>query len=285
MLSHDPKLDDPALQVALTSPAFYVGALGSRKTQRARLERLRNNGLPEAALGRLRGPAGLPIGGKGAGEIALSMLAEIVATRRAEPQEPRVGAVVLAAGMSRRAGSTNKLLHPFEGEPMIRRVVRTVLATGVNPCCVVVGHDATRVREVLDGFPITFVHNPEFAEGMGTSIAAGIQAIARERVDAAFIVLGDMPMVRVEDLECLRASYCTSTQHLIIAPVAGQGANRRLGNPVLWPRRYFAQLARLRGNTGAKRILQEVPGAVLQVPIDHPGVHIDVDTLPVVTQL
>lgn len=279
MLSHDPKLDDPALHVALNSPAFYVGALGSRKTQRARLERLRAAGLPSEALRRLRGPAGLPIGGKGAAEIALSMLAEVVATRRAAPGLPTVAAVVLAAGMSKRAGSKNKLLHPVAGEPMIRRVVRTVLAAGVDPCYVVVGHGAEDIRRALKQLPVSFVDNPKFAEGMGTSIAAGVGALSNQ-VDAALIVLGDMPKLRAEDLERLCAAHAASTRHLIIAPEAGQGANRRLGNPVLWPRRYFAELAALAGDTGAKRLLQQAVGAALRVPIDHEGVLFDVDRLP-----
>ncbi|WP_419556472.1 XdhC family protein [Roseomonas haemaphysalidis] len=81
-LTHDPKLDDPALEVALRSPAFYVGALGSRKTHAKRLDRLREAGLDEAALARIAAPVGLNIGAVTAPEIALSVLAQIVARRR-----------------------------------------------------------------------------------------------------------------------------------------------------------------------------------------------------------
>jgi xanthine dehydrogenase accessory factor len=81
-LTHDPKLDDPALDRALKSPAFYIGALGSRKTHAARLQRLRALGHDEAALARIRGPVGLAIEAVTAPEIALSILAEIVAVRR-----------------------------------------------------------------------------------------------------------------------------------------------------------------------------------------------------------
>ncbi|MEX1364960.1 MAG: XdhC family protein [Nannocystaceae bacterium] len=280
MLTHDEKLDDPALRVALGSDAFYVGALGSRKTQRARLERLRDGGLTEAALRRLRGPAGIPIGGKGAGEIALSILAEIVATRRARVDAAgRVGAIVLAAGSSRRAGDVNKLLHEIEGEPMVRRVVRTVLESGADPCIVVLGHEATRVRAALQELPVQFVVNESFADGMGTSVARGAAEMATQDVDATFVVLADMPRVRAEDLERLRIAHQASTRHLIVAPEAGRGRQRRLGNPVLWPRRYFDDLAALRGDRGAKGILAAAAGAVLRVPIDHDGVLFDVDTV------
>lgn len=81
-LTHDPKLDDPALVVALRSPAFYIGALGSRKNHAKRLERLKAEGFDDAALARLHGPVGLPIGALSPGEIAVSIMAEIVAAMR-----------------------------------------------------------------------------------------------------------------------------------------------------------------------------------------------------------
>ena len=81
-LTHDPKLDDPALDRALKSQAFYIGALGSRKTHAARLKRLRELGHDEAALARIRGPVGLNIEAVTAAEIALSILAELVGVRR-----------------------------------------------------------------------------------------------------------------------------------------------------------------------------------------------------------
>ncbi len=84
-LTHDPKLDDPALDRALKSPAFYIGALGSRKTHAARLKRLRELGHDDAALRRIRGPVGLNIEAVTAPEIALSILAEIIAVRRGSP--------------------------------------------------------------------------------------------------------------------------------------------------------------------------------------------------------
>ena len=77
-LTHDPKLDDPALKMALTSPAFYVGALGSRKTQAKRAERLKALGVGEATLKRIHGPVGLDIGAVSPAEIAVSILAQVI---------------------------------------------------------------------------------------------------------------------------------------------------------------------------------------------------------------
>ena len=90
-LTHDPKLDDPALDRALNSAAFYIGALGSRKTHAARLERLRALGHGDAAMARVRGPVGLSLNAVTAPEIALSVLAELVAVRRHAALAQRAG--------------------------------------------------------------------------------------------------------------------------------------------------------------------------------------------------
>lgn len=84
-LTHDPKLDDPALLVALRSPAFYVGALGSKRTHAKRVERLGEAGLSESEIGRLHAPLGLAIGAKSPAEIALSALAQMTQVLRGAP--------------------------------------------------------------------------------------------------------------------------------------------------------------------------------------------------------
>lgn len=81
VLSHDPKFDEPAIEVALEAGCRYVGAIGSRKTQRARVRRLRERGLSEDRLAQLRGPIGLDLGGREPGETALAIMAEIIASR------------------------------------------------------------------------------------------------------------------------------------------------------------------------------------------------------------
>lgn len=91
MLTHDPKLDDPALKIALNSPAFYIGALGSKSTNVKRRERLIQNGLTETQLARLNAPIGLSIGAQSPAEIALAIMAQVVEAdrkRNAQPVEP-----------------------------------------------------------------------------------------------------------------------------------------------------------------------------------------------------
>lgn len=84
-MTHDPKIDDPALAAGLRSEAFYIGSLGSRKTQAARRERLREKGFSDADLARIHGPVGLPIGARSPGEIAIAIMAQLVTALRAEP--------------------------------------------------------------------------------------------------------------------------------------------------------------------------------------------------------
>jgi xanthine dehydrogenase accessory factor len=96
LLSHDPKFDEPALQVALRSPARYIGAIGSRKTQVARRQRLLELGLSEAEVARMHGPIGLDLGGRQPAETALSILAEMTAVRygRTTPQRTDGGPTI-----------------------------------------------------------------------------------------------------------------------------------------------------------------------------------------------
>ncbi|MEO1173969.1 MAG: XdhC family protein, partial [Myxococcota bacterium] len=86
-LTHDPKLDDPALQVALKSSAFYVGSLGSRKTHGSRVRRLEKAGFSQAEIGRIHAPVGLPLGARSPAEIAVSVLAQITEKLRKPTSE------------------------------------------------------------------------------------------------------------------------------------------------------------------------------------------------------
>jgi xanthine dehydrogenase accessory factor len=85
VLAHDPKIDDPALVAALASPAFYIGALGSKRTHAARLARLKAHGFADDALARIHGPVGLAIGAKSPAEIAVSILAQMTERLRVRP--------------------------------------------------------------------------------------------------------------------------------------------------------------------------------------------------------
>lgn len=92
VLTHDPKLDDPAVRVALAHPVRYVGAIGSAKTQAKRKQVLQEAGVSPEALQRIHGPIGLPLGSKTPAEIAVSILAEMIAVRRGQLEQARAAA-------------------------------------------------------------------------------------------------------------------------------------------------------------------------------------------------
>ena len=188
------------------------------------------------------------------------------------PRGVRVAGVILAAGRSTRMGAVNKLLAEVKGVPIVRRVTRTVLDAALDPVVVVLGHDADAVRRALDGLPVRFVVNPEHETGIGSSVRAGVRAVAT--VEGAMIVLGDMPWLAVPDLRALVGAFAPGEGRGICAPVAGG----RRGNPVLWGARYFPELRALEGDVGGRRLLAEHAEDVHEVPVAGDGVVADVDT-------
>jgi molybdenum cofactor cytidylyltransferase len=189
-----------------------------------------------------------------------------------DPEAPRVAAIVLAAGRSTRMGAENKLLADLGGTPMVRRVVETALASRARPVLVVTGHMAAEVAAALAGLDVTLVANPDYAMGLASSLKAGIRAIPEE-CNGALILLGDMPRIAPEHLGSLVGAFAAAPESIVVPAHEG-----RQGNPVLWPRRCFSELAQLEGDAGAKRLIGAHPEQVRQVEIGTLGIFADVDT-------
>jgi len=193
------------------------------------------------------------------------------------PDAGRVGAVVLAAGRSRRAGDTNKLLYPVTGEPMLRRVTRQVVAGGVDDVVVVTGHDRAAVEGALVGLDVSLRHNPAHASGMAGSLACGLDALAGH--DAVLVCLGDMPDVSPAVIGTLlaawRAARRRGDERVLLVPTS----NGRRGNPVLVGRAFFARLLALDGDVGARDVIRTHPEAIREVEVGDGGVLTDHDTL------
>lgn len=272
-LTHDAKIDDPALALAIESDAFYIGALGSRKTHAARRERLKAAGHREDAIDRIHGPVGVSIGSRTPAEIAVSIAAQIIERRRCGVR-PRVAVMILAAGRSTRAGETNKLLHPFEGSSMLERAVGAAVHSRAQDVVVVTGHDADRVRAQLGDRPIRIVHNPDYAKGMSASIQIGIDAV--RDADGVIVQLADMPWVTTAHIDALVAAFSPQSGPCILVPTYEE----QRGNPVLWSRHFFPELRGLTGDRGGKPVLQRHSDCVKEIAIPDDGVLRDVDTLP-----
>src|SRR5262249_36410945 len=143
-------------------------------------------------------------------------------------------------GRSTRMGR-NKLLCEIDGKTLIRRSAETLIKAGLSPILAVTGHEAGEIRAALAGLPLDFVHNPDYEQGLSTSLICGINALTD--VAAALIALGDMPQVSAAAVKRLIAAFNPAQNHLICVPTH----HGQQGNPVLWSRNFFPEM---RGFTG-----------------------------------
>ena len=183
-----------------------------------------------------------------------------------------VAAIILAAGRSTRMGS-NKLLEELDGKALVRHVADAALGSIARSVWVVTGHEGESVRARLDGLGIRFVHNPDFALGLSTSLKAGVMALPAE-AKGVVVLLGDMPRVTSEVINFVIQAFEAQPQAIAAVPVY-QG---EWGNPVLLSRSLFGAVAALQGDAGARKLLNGRAGEVLEVPVSNDAVLIDLDT-------
>eukprot|EP00439_Symbiodinium_sp_Y106_P089449 s1_g1985.t1 len=197
-------------------------------------------------------------------------------TKRADDHPPRVAAIILGGGRSTRMGPTNKLTSDFQGKPMIAHVADAALASEADGITLVTGHEQDEVLKALAGRPMSYAHNPDFADGLSTSIKAGVKAASEldPPVDAAVILLGDMPLVTADLINDLIAARDPDEDRYICVPVVG---NKR-GNPVLWDATFFTDLQNLTGDVGAKALMAENADLVCEVPATGDAALQDFDT-------
>ena len=220
--------------------------------------------------------AGMGVGGllKDTGARPLHR-AKAVASAAAAPATPRVAGIVLAAGRSSRMAPHNKLLVPDRaGRPMVARVVDNLLSSAARPVIVVTGHRAEEVRAAVAGRPVQVVHAPDYADGLSASLRAGIAAVPAT-ASAALVCLGDMPLVTGRMIERLIEAYDPDEGRSVVVPTC----RGKIGNPVLWDRRFFPDIAGLVGDVGARPLLERHGEYVAQVELDTDAVLRDFDTV------
>ncbi|WP_193371482.1 NTP transferase domain-containing protein [Pelagibius marinus] len=199
--------------------------------------------------------------------------AEAVETQDGAPRAAKIAAVVLAAGQSRRMGKVNKLLAQVDGRPMVTHVLDALTASQAQPLAVVTGHDYTAVEAALPKRGFTLAHNPDYASGLSSSLRRGLAALP-EDIDGVLVCLGDMPRVSPAVLNRLIAAFNPLEGRAICVPT-WQG---KRGNPVLFARRFFAEMQEIAGDTGARALIGEHADVVCEVPMDDDAVLLDVDT-------
>lgn len=181
---------------------------------------------------------------------------------------PRHAAVVLAAGRSRRFGARKQLLR-VDGESLLRRTARAVLATGPVDTCVVIDHDAADLRAALDGLDgLRCVECA--ADRMAVSLQAGLDAIDAGAA-GALVVLADQPALSVARLRQLVQAWRGDTRRAVACRYAGVA-----GVPALLPRAWFRRLHGAAGDEGARAVLRAAGAEV--VAIDAPELAFDIDT-------
>jgi molybdenum cofactor cytidylyltransferase len=223
--------------------------------------------------------AGLPVSraditGMGVGGLLMEIVTRPQPRTEPAPEKGRnVAAVVLAAGRSTRMGAINKLIAEIGGKPLVRIAAEQALASRAKPVIVVTGHERERVEAALAGLPVRLVHNPDYADGLGTSLKAGIAAVPQD-ADAAVVCLGDMPQVDSQLIDKLIATFDPARGALIVVP----SIEGRRGNPVLWSRRFFPDLMAVQGDIGARHLIGSYTEAVAEVPVAGEAALTDVDT-------
>ncbi|MFL5239876.1 MAG: NTP transferase domain-containing protein [Rhizomicrobium sp.] len=184
----------------------------------------------------------------------------------------KIGAVVLAAGASSRMAD-NKLLVSLNGEPLVRRAVEAALESEASPIVVVTGKDAEVTRRALAGCTIDFANNPDFSEGLSTSLKLGLRQLP-ENCDGAVIVLGDMPAVTPQLIDRLIAAFNPEEDRAICVATH----NGKRGNPVLFARRFFEEIEAIQGDVGARGLIGTYPELVCEVEAGSDAPLIDIDT-------
>jgi molybdenum cofactor cytidylyltransferase len=223
--------------------------------------------------------AGLPVSreaitGMGVGGLLMEIVTRPQPRADVVPLHPkRIAAVVLAAGRSTRMRGPNKLLAEIARRPLVRIVAEEALASRADPVIVVAGHQRAEVEKALAGLRVRIVHNPDFAEGLGTSLRAGIAAVPADS-DAAIVCLGDMPRVDAALMNRLIAAFDPDRGALVVVPTF----EGKRGNPVLWSRRFFPDLMAIEGDVGARHLIGRYSEAVAEVPVEGKAALVDVDT-------
>ena len=185
----------------------------------------------------------------------------------------KISAVVLAGGRSTRMGDQNKLLARLDDQPLLRHVICALSASRIDEIIVVTGHMRDEIERALEGCNVRFAHNPDFADGLSTSLRVGIDAVDGE-ADGVLIALGDMPFVTFDAVNQMIDAY--HHDETICAAVAT--ANGKRGNPVLWSRRFFDDLKSIHGDKGARHLIGENEALIAEVEIGKAAL-LDLDTL------
>lgn len=213
------------------------------------------------------------IAGMGVGGLLMEIASRPEPREKAtRPVDLRPHAILMAAGRSSRMGGANKLLAAFDGRPLVRRSAERVVASRVRGTVAVLGHQAGTVGDALAGVSLTRIDNPDFADGLSTSIKAGLKALPADAA-GALIVLADMPELTTADIDEMIAAFEQKGGRAVVRATH----NGKRGNPVILPRALFGAVESLEGDTGARHLVESGLAEVIDFEIGRAAT-VDVDT-------
>lgn len=185
----------------------------------------------------------------------------------------RIEGLVLAAGLSSRMG-TNKMLMKVNGSVIIEKTITMLMKSSISNITVVLGNCSKEIMKALEDYPVNFIYNPDYGSGMSSSIKCGIKWAAEQSgIDAVLIILGDMPLIKADTIDYLIEEYKKKSSAIIVPRYKG-----RNGHPVLFSRKMFRHILTIKGDNGAREVINNFSDQVLFLDVDDPGITIDLDT-------
>ncbi len=179
-------------------------------------------------------------------------------------------AIVLAAGDSTRMGQ-QKITLPFNGVTVIEHIVQTLERCGLGKVVVVVGRDAAEIRAALRGCSVNVVDNPDYQQGMLTSVRAGLRALGDE-MDAALVCLGDQPSIQPSVVRAVIECGASSPSDIVVPGYEG-----KRGHPLLIPSEYWKSIVSSYDDVGLRGLLQEYSSKITDLPGEESWVLDDMD--------
>jgi molybdenum cofactor cytidylyltransferase len=182
-----------------------------------------------------------------------------------------VSAILLAAGQSKRMGELKQLM-PFGQSTIVEQAVDNLLGSAVDEVIVVVGYRAEDVVKAVAAKPIKLVINPDYAQGMSTSIIAGLNLV-HSGVRGVMLALGDQPLVDSQTISRLIDEFYNHDKGIVVPTYQG-----RRGHPIIFAIKYKEKLLKLGGDVGGRKIIKDNPDDVLDVAVDSESVVADFNT-------
>ncbi|HHW06031.1 MAG TPA: nucleotidyltransferase family protein [Clostridia bacterium] len=181
-----------------------------------------------------------------------------------------IATLILAAGRGERMGRLKQLL-PWGRNVLLGQTISIYRQAGAGPVLVVVGHAKERIMAQLAGLDVIWVENKAYGQGMSSSLKAGVQALPEE-AEAVLLALGDMPLIKTETVRHITRVFYERRSSIIVPTFQG-----RSGHPVLMAKELFPRLLNVSADVGARQVIRDNPHLVCYLPVEDPGILIDVD--------